>query len=146
MSARVAELEGRLRRDSHNSNKPPSSDGLGKKPKSLGQPSGRKPAGQPGHGGSTLKLAEHPDVIVEHPLAPHCNRCGAALDTQGKGRVMVRRQVFDLLQPVLQVTEHRGYELHCSCRQYHCSDFPPEAWAPAQYGAAIKSTLVYLTQ
>jgi transposase len=51
-----------------------------------------------------------------------------------------------VLRPVLQVTERRGYELHCACGQYHCSEFPPEISAPVQYGALIKSTLVYLTQ
>ena len=46
LSARVRELEVRSRKDSHNSGKPPSSDGLSKKPKSLRQSSGRKPGGQ----------------------------------------------------------------------------------------------------
>lgn len=145
-SARVAELEGRLRKDSHNSSKPPSSDGLRKRPQSLRQPSGRKPGGQTGHGGSTLKFAAHPDVIIEHPLPLRCDRCGAPLSVQAEELVMVRRQVFDVLRPVLQVTEHRGYELHCTCGQHHCSEFPPEATAPVQYGPLLKSTLVYLTQ
>lgn len=48
LSARVQELEGRLRKDSHNSSKPPSSDGLAKKPRSLRESSGRKPGGQAG--------------------------------------------------------------------------------------------------
>ena len=146
LSARVEELEGRLRKDSHNSSKPPSSDGLSKKNQSLRQPSGRKPGGQFGHGGSTLKLVRHPDVIVEHPLAPHCNRCGAALRAPAQGLMTVRRQVFDLLRPVLQVTEHRGYELHCACGQHHCSEFPDDVLAPVQYGPIVRSTLVYLTQ
>ncbi len=128
------------------SSKPPSSDGLSKKSKSLRQPSGRKPGGQFGHEGSTLKRVKHPDVIVEHPLAPHCNRCGAALGAPAAGLITARRQVFDLLRPVLQVTEHRGYELHCSCGQHHCSGFPQGVVAPAQYGPVVKSTLVYLTQ
>lgn len=146
LKSRVEELEGRLRKDSHNSSKPPSSDGLSKKNQSLRQPSGRKPGGQFGHGGSTLKRVEHPDLIVEHPLAAHCNRCGAALGAQAEGLITVSRQVFDLIRPVLQVTEHRGYELHCRCGQHHCSDFPPEVVAPVQYGSVVKSTLVYLTQ
>ena len=68
LSARVRELEGRLRKDSHNSSKPPSSDGLAKKPKSLRQSGGRKPGGQAGHEGTTLERVATPDVIVQHPL------------------------------------------------------------------------------
>lgn len=146
LKARVEQLEGRVRKDSHNSSKPPSSDGLGKKNKSLRQPSGRKPGGQFGHGGSTLKRVAHPDAIVEHPLGKRCNRCGAGLDAQAEGVMTVRRQVFDLIKPVLQVTEHRGYELQCTCGQHHHSDFPSDAVAPVQYGPVVKSTLVYLTQ
>jgi hypothetical protein len=55
--ARVAELEGQLKKSSHNSSKPPSSDGLRKKPakevKNSRQRTGRKPGGQKGHKGST---------------------------------------------------------------------------------------------
>ena len=146
LTARVEELEGRLSKDSHNSSKPPSSDGLSKKTKSLRRPSGRKPGGQFGHGGSTLKRVAHPDVIVEHPLAQRCNKCGANLGTQTEGLITVLRQVFDLLRPVLQVTEHRGYELQCTCGQHHRSCFPQDVLAPVQYGPVVKSTLVYLTQ
>jgi transposase len=146
LKARVEELEGRLSKDSHNSSKPPSSDGLGKKNKSLRQSSGRKPGGQYGHGGSTLKRVAHPDVVVEHPLAKRCHRCGAALGAQAEGLITVRRQVFDLIKPVLQVTEHRGHEVQCACGQHHSSEFPSDVVAAVQYGPLVKSALVYLTQ
>ena len=145
-SARVKELEGRLRKDSHNSSKPPSSDGLSKKPKSLRQSCGRKSGGQLGHPGSTLKRVATPDVIVPHPLPDHCDGCGARLDAQADGIIEDRRQVFDLVRPVLQVTEHCGYELLCRCGQRHRSVFPAHVTAPVQYGPVVKSTLVYLTQ
>ena len=67
MSARVRELEGRLHKDSHHASKPPSSDGLAKKPQSLRQSSGRQPGGQAGHAGTTLKAAANPEVMVQHP-------------------------------------------------------------------------------
>lgn len=145
LSTRVRELEARLGKDSHNSSKLPSSDGLAKKPKSLRQSSGRKPGGQTGHEGTTLKRVATPDVIVQHPLPEHCERCGAHLGTQADALIEDRRQVFDLVQPVLQVTEHRGYEALCRCGQHHRSRFPDNVSAPVQNGPVIKSTLVYLT-
>lgn len=145
MQSRIEALEGQLRKDSHNSHKPPSSDGLGKKrTQSLRESSGRKPGGQHGHGGSTLKFAVKPDVVVTHPLQPWCDQCGEKLQTLGL--TPIRRQVFDLVKPVVQVTEHRGYETHCTCGKHHSSHFPAEAAAPVQYGPVIKGALVYLTQ
>jgi transposase len=146
LSARVQVLEAQLRKDSHNSSKPPSSDGLAKKPKSLRESSGRNPGGQAGHEGTTLKRVATPDVTVRHPLPKHCARCGAHLGAQADALIEDRRQVFDLVQPVVQVTEHLGYELLCRCGQHHRSIFPANVTAPVQYGPVIKSTLVYLTQ
>src|SRR5690348_8583963 len=65
----VQELKERLALNSRNSNKPPGSDGLSKPsaaPKSLREKSVRKPGGQPGHPGSTLRQVEKPDRIVTH--------------------------------------------------------------------------------
>ena len=64
---RVAELERRLGLDSSNSGKPPSSDGLKKPPRttSLRDPSGRKPGGQKGHPGSTLRSIPTPSSCRE---------------------------------------------------------------------------------
>src|SRR5947207_11307657 len=80
LSARVKELEDRLGKDSHNSSKPPSSDGLAKKPapKSLRGKSGRRSGGQPGHRGYTLELSEHADHTILHAPAS-CQNCGTSL-------------------------------------------------------------------
>jgi predicted RNase H-like nuclease (RuvC/YqgF family) len=65
LSKRVHELEGRLAKDSHNSSKPPSTDGYAKKRRrSLRESSGKKAGGQVGHQGRTLSLVETPDEII----------------------------------------------------------------------------------
>ena len=76
---RVQTLEEQVSKDSHNSHKPPSSDGLSKpKPKSLRQKSERPTGGQPGHPGHTLHMAEKPDRIVPHRVE-RCSGCGRSL-------------------------------------------------------------------
>src|SRR4029079_12642457 len=113
----VRELKERLSLNSRNSNKPPGSDGLSKPsvtPKNLREKSRRKPGGQPGHPGSTLRQVEKPDHIVTHRIQ-RC-RCGAC-----KGGSLVdervigyeNRQVFDLPPLALEVTEHQAEIKRC---------------------------------
>src|SRR6476469_7995681 len=75
---RVQELEARRAKDSHNSSKPPSSDGLKHKTKSLRTKSGKKAGGQLGHRGETLHLVAAPDEVVEHRPSI-CAQCQAPL-------------------------------------------------------------------
>jgi len=60
LEARVKELEDRLNQNSRNSNKPPSSEGFKKQPKSLRGKSGKNSDGQKGHPGHTLKDGGQP--------------------------------------------------------------------------------------
>jgi transposase len=57
---RVRELEARLAKDSHNSCKPPSSDGLVRKTKSLRKRCGKRPGDRVGHRDETLQLVALP--------------------------------------------------------------------------------------
>jgi transposase len=91
---RVQELEARLAKESHTSGKPPSSDGLGRmtrRTKSLRKRSGRKPGGQLGHRGQTLRLVAAPDAVVEQrPTA--CMGCHARLPDDAAVVLRERRQ------------------------------------------------------
>jgi len=57
-----------------------------------------------------------------------------------------RRQVFDLPEPKLEVTEHQGEVKTCPCGYVNRAAFPPEAAAPVQYGPHVKSVAVYLKE
>ena len=78
--SRIDELEARLKQDSGNSSKPPSSD-MGRKRKPPVDPSGRKRGGQPGHGGTTRDLVPESEVDVVVDQDPEaCERCAEPLD------------------------------------------------------------------
>jgi transposase len=150
LRVRIGELEVLLRnmvdrasKDSHNSSKPPSSDGL-KKTKSLRKASGLKCGGQVGHKGTTLKRVANPEHVVTHPLPAECG-CGAAIDAR-TARVAQSRQVFDLPPVTIEVTEHRTLTVQCTCGQQHTSAFPVDVTASVQYGARVRAKLVYATQ
>jgi transposase len=145
LSAYIRELEGRLAKDSHNSSKPPSSDGLLRKTTSLRRRSGKKPGGQLGHRGETLKLQATPDVVVEH-RPTHCSQCQAPL-TNAPVVVRERRQVHDLPPVQLVVTEHQALHLRCpACQQVSRGIFPAEAPSRAQYGPRVRALAVYLVE
>jgi transposase len=95
LEARVVALEDRTEKDSHNSSKPPSSDGLKKPVKSRKRhSSGKKVGGQVGHAGHRLEPVEKADHVEVHPVK-HCQHCAGLLEQVAVKR-MVKRQVFDL--------------------------------------------------
>src|ERR1700722_536592 len=98
-AARIADLERRLNKNSSNSSKPPSSDGLGKPPRttSLRENGKNKSGGQKGHKGETLKQSAHPDKTIRHALQL-CPDCGLSLSHQPVLDIS-RRQVFDIPIP-----------------------------------------------
>jgi transposase len=147
LQARNAELERQLGLNSGNSGKPPSSDGLKKKPartSSLRERSGKRTGGQKGHSGKTLSRSETPDATVDH-FPETCSGCGGALTgTTATGHTA--RQVFDLPEPQpLIVTEHRAHACVCgNCGAETRAAFPQDLTAPVQYGARLAAVVVYL--
>ena len=147
LRAEVAELKRRLGQDSSMSFKPPSSDGLAKKPRiagSLREASGKPSGGQKGHKGDTLRQVAEPDRIVWHE-ATHCRHCRALL-ARGMARGAEARQVFDPAERPLVVTQHRATIHRCGrCRGVTKAAFPEGVVSPTQYGEPIKAAAIYLS-
>jgi len=142
----VAHLCELLSKNTRNSDKPPSTDTFKKDkphPKSLRTPSGRHPGGQPGHEGHRLVPSESPDVTVSHKVTT-CEVCGHSLEQQVPER-QIRRQVFEIPDPKIVVTEHLGEVKTCPCGHVNQARFPEGVTSEVQYGPNIKATVVYLS-
>jgi transposase len=143
--ARLEALESKANKDSRNSSKPPSSDGLAKKTRSLRVVSGKKPGGQIGHEGKTLKRVAEPTRTEPHPLPGQCGHCGFSL-AQGEVQVLERRQVIDVPVTACEVVEHQTLKVLCQCGQWHVSAFPANVTEAVQYGPNVRALAVHLTQ
>lgn len=111
-AARIAELEEKLRQNSSNSSKPPSSDGPAHKPARAKKKSGRKPGGQPGHKKHerTLLPAEQARRLVDS-IPAECEHCGSdQLDHDPNPH---RHQVVDLPPIVPVFDECRQHARRC---------------------------------
>lgn len=136
LKARVDQLEAQVSKNSTNSHKPPSSDGPAKplRTSSSRDRSGKKPGGQGGHSGSTLKKRIDPDERIRHRVG-QCIGCRRDLSRQRPDEV-VERQVFDLPPVKMLCTAHEVEIKHCpDCGT--CNKAPWPAPLASEQGAAI---------
>ena len=105
----VQAFKSQLNIDSHNSSKPPSSDGLKKKNVNLRKHSGKSPGGQTGHKGSTLKIEGNPDRVVYHIPFTTCDCGNEYLETE-------ERVSHEIDLPIIkkEVTAHNQIHYHCT--------------------------------
>src|SRR5262249_9893959 len=114
--SQVQDLQARLAKDSHNSNKPPSSDVLARKTKRLRRRSGKKPGGQIGHHGDPGGRVACPEAVEEHGPAS-CSRCEELLTAEAAVVLRERRQLQELPRVRLEVIEHQVRHLRCPACQ-----------------------------
>lgn len=143
LEERVEALENQLAKNSRNSSKPPSSDGFKPNPKSQRRKSERSSGGQSGHPGQTLEWSCEVDEVITHAVEA-CESCGASL-REVEVTSWDLRQVRDLAPIQLTVTEHQA-EVKCcpECQSLNRGRFPVGVNSVVQYGASLKSLMVYL--
>ena len=143
LSARVAELEKLLGRNSKNSSMPPSAEGFAKAPVAPNRAARRRrPGKQTGDPGHRLESVSHPDHVIVHTP----DRCGMCSRDVSRSEVVKSeiRQVFDLPEVRPVVTEHRAETRRCACGTVTTAVFPPEAIGPTCYGPGVRALLTYL--
>jgi len=151
LEARLADLEARLRQNSTNSSRPPSTDLPWSKPKRKPPegPSGRKPGGQPGHRAHVREPvpADQVDETVDvHP--DRCGICGAELPTDLPGEDAYEHQVTELAEARAIVRAYRLWRKRCP----HCggrtrakrpADVPEDAFGPRLKAVVTTLTAKY---
>ena len=140
----LKDLQARSRKNSRNSDKPPSSDGYGKsnRTESLRGKSTKPNGGQKGHRGHTLEATTNPDHSEDHGVE-QCEGCGSSLaDVQVSAHE--ERQVYDIPAIRIEVTAHRAEIKICpACGAKNRGEFPEGVVAPVQYGLGVKTWAAY---
>ena len=126
LQKRIAELESenaRLKKNSSNSSKPPSSD-IVKPPRPPTPKGGGKIGGQPGHPRHEREdlPPEQVDQFQSYHLE-HCPDCGHKVRRTGK--IVQRLQQMELVELPVEVTEHQAERVWCPrCKKYHDTPLP----------------------
>jgi transposase len=138
-----AELKARLNQNSQNSSRPPSSDGYRKAAKITKKESDKLAGGQMGHQGNTQRQVDNPDQIVSC-LPSQCT-CGHEFIENDEKVLQFKRQVFEIPQPKLSVTEYQIFGCKCPhCGKISQGESPVHVHSAVQYGNMVKAFVVLL--
>ena len=132
-------LTNRMGLNSSNSSKPPSSDPNRLKP--TRKKSGKKPGGQIGHVGTTLKQIDEPDEVEEIKIDRRTLPKGQIYKDIG----VEKRQVFDIYVARI-VTEYQAQVLEDENGNRFVAEFPDDVTKAVQYGNALKAHAIYMSQ
>jgi transposase len=143
LEQRVRDLVARLKLNSTNSSKPPSSDPIGLKRKPPAPPSRRKRGGQPGHRKAFRALVPPEKLRGSTDCKPtSCRLCGQAL--QGEDPTPLIHQVGDLPRIEPLVDEFRLHRLSCpDCGTTTCAT-PPEGVPAGHFSPYTQAVLATL--
>ena len=135
----IKDLQRQLNMDSHNSSKPPSSDGYKKanKNRSLREKTGRNTGGQKGHKGVNMKLPHEPDEVKVH-IPEKCKTCPYLWSCSENGKVFKCTEKRYVVEAVIntKVIEHQTVEaIDCPCGESKLKgEFPENVRGYIQYG------------
>lgn len=142
----IRELKEQINKNSKNSSKPPSSDGLKKpavnKNKSLRESSGKKQGAQEGHDGVHLSVISDPDHIENH-MHSDCTGCPHRAECLSKACIKETRHEVDTVVTV-DVTAHNAIEVR-ECPLHggvKTGSFPENIKATVQYGKNLQAMVV----
>ena len=142
----IKELKEQLNKNSKNSSKPPSSDGLKKpavnKNKSLRESSRKKQGAQEGHDGVHLSVISEPDHIEDH-MHSDCTGCPHRAKCFSKACIKETRHEVDAVVTV-DVTAHNLIEVR-ECLLHggvKTGSFPENIKATVQYGKNLQAMVV----
>jgi len=111
LEKRTEKLEGRVKQNSQNSSKPPSSDSPFDKPKKQDKKKTRKRGGQKGHKGHQQTLLEPTEEV---PLDPHQCICGGTHFDSESLKPFYTHQFIELPEIKMEVTHFILHQGTCS--------------------------------
>jgi transposase len=136
----------RLKRNSSNSSKPPSSDIIkppGKKPRGRGRRKGR-PGAKPGHQPHFREpfAEDRIDAKVDHTMT-ECPCCAGRVEPRGEPTATM--QSVELVERPFVITQHEAKNAWCpNCRTLHQGRVPGAVRAQGLFGPRLTATVAYL--